>query len=292
MNHFTPTGILVRNALQVAFALQRFLVQSLTSLADSSVVVSIVLVVVVVVSIVVVGTARQTRRRHQWCGWKAVSVIVLFVGSRRSMLGTRRIGENASVDSRGRAVGTHVVHLVLSISIVIVVLVLATTSSFFVHGTAFSKLIQILLSFLLSFLSLGTKVHSLVGQALVHAIVFISFASLLVVLVLVIAVLIVVVIVFGVSIVVAIVVAVLTAVLALVLRVLAFVFVGLLLRFLESFDKFSHFHNVFSGVTAASAVAVGTKPEFSDEVASKALLALERRNAYASIEFEGSLSHP
>ena len=240
-----------------------------------------------VVAIVVVRAARQTRRRNQRSGGKTVSIIVLFVGSRRSMFSTSRIGENASIDSRRRAVGTHVVHLILSIAVVIVVLVLL--ASFFVHGAALGKFVHVLLS--LSFLSLGTKVHSLVRQALVHAIVFVAFSSLLVVLVATI-VLVIVVIVLGVSIVVGIVIPVLTTVLTLVLGVLTFVFVRLLLRFLESLNKLSHFHNVLSSVTAASAVAVGTKSKFGDEVASKALLALERGNGNASIKLQGSLSHP
>jgi hypothetical protein len=272
VDHFATTSVLVGNSLQVAFTLQRFLIQSLTSLADSTVVV----VVVVVVSVVVVGTARDTGGRHQRLGREAVSIVVLFVGSRRSVFGTSAVGKDASVDARRGTVSTNVVHLVCAVSIVVIVL-----PSLLVHGTALRKFVDV--HSLFSFLSFGAKVQALVHQTLVLAI-------LLIVVILIVLVLVVVVLAIG--IIVGIVVTILALVFTVVLSGLTFGFVGLALCFLECFDEFSHFNDVFSSIATTSTAVVGTQSKFGDEVAADTLFAFKGRNGDTSIKLEGRLSHP
>ncbi len=276
VDHFTSTCVSV-GGLDVLLALDSLFVKLFANLGNSAVVVIVVSVVVVV--IVVLCGARQSFRGNQWLSRERVSVVHLFVGSLRSMLGACSISEDSSVDTRRSAVSSSVVLDVVAV-VVVVVLVLVILS----HRLALGEFFE----FLFSFFFRAVVISSL-RKTCVLAVFFVVFAvvvSVVVVLLVTVGV-VVVLVVFTVGVVV--VASVLAAVFADLLLVLAFILTRFLQGFLVSLDEFSHLNNVFSTVAARS---VGAKLELGNQVSSKSFFALEHRDGSTTIKLEGCIGHP
>jgi hypothetical protein len=225
VDKFATTVVLVRNVLNLAFALGSHFVKIFTHFRDG---------VTVVVGIVIVDcvTAGKASRGDKCFSGKAVSIVHLFISSRRSFLGTGRVCESSSKDTFGGTVSTNIVDLVVTAVLVVVVVV---SSILFVDSTAFANIFHFFL-----FLILRTVAHALIAQTLVLA-AFVVIAIVLVVTVFAI---------------------VFTSFLSTLASTLVLLFFGLLVRF----NEFVHVNNVFSGVATRAARVRRTELELGQKI--------------------------